>query len=80
MTTQTDQTTTPTAPAQGSHHYVLTLDIPGRIAGSWFGTITPVSGATRHDVLTNLMVQIRTANPEFARPNVVFFSLEPNQL
>lgn len=76
QTTQTAQTET----AQGSHHYVLTLDIPGCVSGSWFGTVTPSPTATRHDLLTHLMDQIRSENPEFTRASVVFFSFEPNQI
>jgi hypothetical protein len=76
QTTQTAQTET----AQGTHHYVLTLEMPGRASGSWYGTVTPSPNATRHDVLTHLMGQIRSENPEFTRANVIFFSFEPNQI
>lgn len=80
MTTQTEQTTAPAPAAQGTHHYVLTLDMPGRASGSWLGTTTPSPGTTRQAVLTHLLDQIRTDHPEFSRANILFFSLEPNQL
>jgi hypothetical protein len=80
MSSTTEQTAAPAATGQGSHHYVLTLDIPGRISGSWFGTFTPSPTATRQDVLVHLLAQIRTDNPEFARANVAFFALESNRL
>ncbi|MEU4271279.1 hypothetical protein [Streptomyces sp. NPDC026092] len=79
MSSTTEQSNTE-AEQQGTHHYVLTLDLPGRIAGSWQGTVTPGSGDTRQDVFVMLREHISESSPEFARANVVFFSLEPNQL
>ena len=80
MTTQTQQTAPATQTEQATHHYVLTLDMPGRASGSWRGTLTPAPGTTRQAVLTQLLDQIHTDHPEFSRANIVFFSLEPNQL
>ncbi|MFE7807610.1 hypothetical protein ACFU51_23665 [Streptomyces sp. NPDC057430] len=80
MSSQTEHTTAPAATGQGSHHYVLTLDIPGRLSGCWLGTVTPSPTATRHDVLSDLLGQIRADKPEFARANIAFFSLESNRL
>ncbi|MFD3944073.1 hypothetical protein [Streptomyces sp. NPDC058579] len=70
------------APAneQGSHHYVLTLDLPGRASGTWTGTLTPGTANTRHDLYRQLREQISASQPEFDRANVGFFSLEPNRL
>ncbi|GGT62498.1 hypothetical protein [Streptomyces lateritius] len=80
MSSQTEQNTMATAQQHGSHHYVLTLDMPGRIAGTWHGTVTPGPTSTRNDMFLWLRERISSENPEFARANVVFFSLEPNRL
>ncbi|MFE6714874.1 hypothetical protein [Streptomyces sp. NPDC057695] len=72
-------TTQSTAP-QGTHHYVLTLDLPGRMATTWTGTLTPGTTDTRHDIYGLLRRHITAEIPEYSRANVVFFALEPNQL
>ncbi len=74
MTTQT------TTPQQGSHAWVMTLELPGRAMDTQYGTWTPPEGATRHDVFMAIKTEIGREAPEMARANVVFFSLEPNQL
>ncbi|MGX1504640.1 UNVERIFIED_CONTAM: hypothetical protein RKD43_003265 [Streptomyces graminofaciens] len=80
MSSKTEQTAAPAATGQGSHHYVLTLELPGRMSSSWYGTVTPSQTATRHDVFTALRNQISAEHPELATANVVFFSLESNRL
>ncbi|MGX2994528.1 hypothetical protein JNUCC64_09555 [Streptomyces sp. JNUCC 64] len=67
-------------PQQGSHQYVLTLDLPGRAMSTWTGTLTPGTNDTRHDVYRWLRDQITADNPTFTTGTVTFFSLEPNQL
>ncbi|WP_314242296.1 hypothetical protein [Streptomyces sp. DSM 40907] len=79
MTSKTSTSATPTV-AQGSHMWVLTLEIPGRGMTTQFGTSTPPADATRYDVLVALRGHIVAHNPEMASANTVFFSLEPNQL
>ncbi|MEU0667812.1 hypothetical protein ABZ508_16640 [Streptomyces lavendulocolor] len=80
MSSQTQQSTAPAATGQGSHHYVLTLELPGRMSSTWSGTITPAAGASRHDVFMALRNQIGDQHPGLSTGNVVFFSLEPNGL
>ncbi|MEU9776837.1 hypothetical protein [Streptomyces sp. NPDC047968] len=80
MTTQTSQNSSPTVQPQGSHHYVMTVELPGRAMQSVYGTWTPPQGATRHDVFMAIKADIGRQDPEMSRANVVFFSLEPNQL
>ncbi|MFF4736330.1 hypothetical protein ACFY2W_10615 [Streptomyces sp. NPDC001262] len=81
MTTQAAQTTTAPVPVgQGSHMYLLTLDKPGQVSGSWHGTWTPPPGATRHDVLVQFTKEIEEEDPRFVGATIAFFSLEPNQL
>ncbi|MGK5448820.1 hypothetical protein [Streptomyces radiopugnans] len=80
MTPRTQQNTAPAARPQGSHHWVMTLELPGRAMSTFSGTWTPPAGTTRHDVFTGIQADIARQNPDMARGNVVFFSLEPNQL
>ncbi|MFH8891246.1 hypothetical protein ACWGHM_04400 [Streptomyces sp. NPDC054904] len=79
MSTQTEKTTAAAAP-QGSHHWVMTLELPGRAMQTTFGTWTPPQGATRHDAFMAIKANVATQQPEMERANVVFFALEPNQL
>ncbi|GAA5615648.1 hypothetical protein CP981_17540 [Streptomyces platensis] len=76
----TSQNQTQTAQQQGTHQWVITLEKPGRVSGSWYGAYTPPAGATRHDVFTVLKSGIEAENPELAGATVIFFALEPNQL
>ncbi|MEU1312186.1 hypothetical protein ABZ419_25270 [Streptomyces cinnamoneus] len=80
MTTQTVHGNTQTAQQQGSHHWVMTVELPGHMTYSTYGTWTPPAGATRHDVFMAIKEQISKNNPELASANVMFFALEPNQL
>lgn len=77
-TTQTEQSAAPQQ--QGSHHWILTLELPGRATSSNFGTLTPLPGWTRMDAFTAIKEHVAQQNPEMAGANTVFFSLEPNQL
>ncbi|MEN8650366.1 hypothetical protein ABCR94_06930 [Streptomyces sp. 21So2-11] len=79
MSTQTEKTTTAAA-SQGSHHWVMTLELPGRMAMTASGTFTPHTGFTRHDTFKAIKDDIARQNPELATANVMFFALEPNQL
>lgn len=81
MTSQTSPSTTATQNAsQGSHMWVLTLEMPGRGMSTQYGTWTPPAGATRYDVFVALRGHIVAQLPEMASANTVFFSLEPNKL
>ncbi|AQW51782.1 hypothetical protein ACIQPP_13930 [Streptomyces violaceusniger] len=85
MTTQTQQTTSPAAQQQGSHHFVLTLQVPhhsgqGFITATFSNTLTPLPSNTRADIYALLREQVGQAHPELAKANVLFFSLEPNGL
>ncbi|MFD3777964.1 hypothetical protein [Streptomyces sp. NPDC058612] len=75
------QTTTTDAPAaQGSHHWVLTLELPGRSSMTQSGTYTPPAGTTRYDAFQTLRRYVAADHPEMARATTMFFALEPNQL
>jgi hypothetical protein len=65
---------------QGSHHWVMTVELPGLQTYSAYGTWTPPAGATRHDVFMAIKKKIATEHPELATANVMYFALEPNQL
>ncbi|MFF0729934.1 hypothetical protein [Streptomyces sp. NPDC004134] len=80
MSTQTEQTASRAEPAQGSHHWVITLEIPGRLTSTYGGTYTPPPGATRSDVYQAIRGDITRQKPELARANVMFFALESNRL
>ncbi|MBZ4322482.1 hypothetical protein [Streptomyces huiliensis] len=77
MTTQNNATSNP---PQGTYHWIITLELPGRGTYSAYGTWTPPAGSTRHDVFMALRGQITAEHPELTHANVVFFALEPNQL
>ncbi|WP_421108273.1 hypothetical protein [Streptomyces sp. NEAU-S77] len=83
MTTQTQQPTGPAAQQQGSHHFILTLQKPyqgGFVTATFTNTFTPRPDDTRADIYKVLFEQVTRANPELANANVLFFSLERNQL
>ncbi|MFD3544457.1 hypothetical protein ACFWUW_02365 [Streptomyces sp. NPDC058655] len=80
MITQSSHTPAPAPSEQGSHHWVLTLEIPGRAAATKFGTWTPHPGATRLDVFLAIRQKITCQYPELTNATVGFFSLESNQL
>jgi hypothetical protein len=78
-------TTTPPddqQPAQGSHHWVMTLQLPRLVSVSSQGTWTPPPGATRQDVFEAIKAHLaqRAPGAGLERAAVLFFSLEPNQL
>ncbi|MFD3936716.1 hypothetical protein ACFWSF_17320 [Streptomyces sp. NPDC058611] len=68
------------AGSQGSHHWVLTLELPGRSASTSHGTWTPPAGMTRYDAYQALRSSMVAEQPELSRANTTYFSLEPNQL
>ncbi|MFF3090669.1 hypothetical protein ACFVRB_37340 [Streptomyces nojiriensis] len=76
MTTQNAQTSA----GQGSHHWVLTLELPGRAAMTQSGTYTPPAGTTRYDAYLVLRLHVTADHPEMARATTMFFALESNQL
>ncbi|MGK5627310.1 hypothetical protein [Streptomyces sp. URMC 123] len=83
MTTQTDhkeQTTTAASTPQGSHHWVMTVEIPGRVTFTEYGTWTPPAGATRHDAFMSIKKHMAVDHPELANANVMYFALERNEL
>ncbi|MEU9998108.1 hypothetical protein [Streptomyces sp. NPDC050848] len=79
--TTVQQTETPAAPKpQGTHQWVLTLDMPRYGSASAHGTWTPPPGTTRHDAFEAIKADMVGRNPELKTANVVFFSIEPNTL
>ncbi|MCX5394203.1 hypothetical protein [Streptomyces sp. NBC_00094] len=65
---------------QGTHHYVLTFDLPGEEVATWDGTVTPGTLDTRHDVYVFLRECAVAERPQFANASTVFFALERNTL
>lgn len=66
-----------------TYHYVMTVQYPGYSTGTWNGTID-VEGATRSEVYDRLYgqvaAQIRRPPTATDGPNVLFWSLERNDL
>lgn len=73
-------TSLPHAPSQGSHFYVLTVEKQGLASATCSGSYTPPAGATRLDVFNTVYAELTSSAPTLQRANVVFFSLEPNQV
>ncbi|MEU0373412.1 hypothetical protein ABZ070_24705 [Streptomyces sp. NPDC006283] len=82
-------TTQPTTPAQasvaesGTHHYILTLQVPrpgGMVLGTFSETVTLPAGYTRAEAYEAVVDHVAQAHPELAGGSTVFFSLEPNAL
>ncbi|KAF0646314.1 MULTISPECIES: hypothetical protein [Streptomyces] len=71
MTTHTKQPT---------HHWIITLEVPGRASISRDGTCTLRPGDTRASVLQAIRNTITEEHPVFRSANVLFFSIAPNQL
>ncbi|MGA4867607.1 hypothetical protein ACPB9J_33780 [Streptomyces lavendulocolor] len=80
MTTQTETTTPPATQQQGTHMWVMTLDLPGRVSGTQHGTLTPPAEWTQYDAFLAIKAELCRNNPELGRANVVFFDMRPNQL
>jgi hypothetical protein len=82
QTTTTSAQAAPAAP-QGSHHYILTLQVS---LGSGFqvftthGTHTPPRAWTYGDFYKAIRDSVVSERPELARANTIFFDLKPNQL
>ncbi|WP_053627370.1 hypothetical protein [Streptomyces sp. XY511] len=70
----------PDAATQGSHQWILTLELPGRAAATQYGTWNPHPGSTRHDVFVAIRQHVTNRFPDLERATVAFFALEPNQL
>ncbi|MFJ9799845.1 hypothetical protein [Streptomyces sp. NPDC101145] len=69
-----------TTHTEGTHHWVITLEIPGRAAFTQDGTYTPRPGETRSGALHALLNSITEQKPHLRGANITFFSIEPNQL
>ncbi|WP_030811440.1 hypothetical protein [Streptomyces sp. NRRL S-337] len=65
---------------QGSHQWIMTVEMPGQAMQTLYGTCTPGAGATRHDVFLDIKAGIAEESPQWAHANVVFFSFERNTL
>ncbi|MFB7867333.1 hypothetical protein [Streptomyces sp. NPDC056069] len=70
----------PAPSAQGTHHWVMTLDLPGRACVTESSTWTPSPGTTRHDAYTQIRAALVSQHPEMRQAVCVFFSLERNTL
>ncbi|WP_328970393.1 hypothetical protein [Streptomyces sp. NBC_00239] len=80
MTSQASTTATATAAEQGSYHWILTLELPGRAAVTQNGTYTPPAGTTRFDAYLAIREYVAAGHAELSNGIVSFFSLDSNQL
>ncbi|MER6392426.1 hypothetical protein ABT236_28690 [Streptomyces sp. NPDC001523] len=80
MTTPNAQTTAPAPAVQGSHFWMLTLELPGRASMTQSGTYTPPPGTTRYDAYQALRRYVIADHPEMERATTLFFALESNRL
>jgi len=79
----TQTTPAPAAAQQGTHHYLLTLQVPtggGFYTSTYAGTCTPLAGSTRHDVYQQLRNEMARNNSQLAKATLLFFDLQPNRL
>ncbi|MGW1767983.1 hypothetical protein ACWCQL_28555 [Streptomyces sp. NPDC002073] len=80
MSTQTAQATAPGRAEQGSHHWILTLELPGRAAMTQHGTYTPPAGTTHYDAYQAIRDYVTAGHPELSNGIVSYFALHSNQL
>ncbi|MFC8013292.1 hypothetical protein [Streptomyces cinereoruber] len=65
------------------YHYILTLQLPTRTGvalQTWTSTADVPPGMGRQAVYKDLLRQCTAGDPEWARANVLFWSLEPDDL
>lgn len=85
MTSQTQQSAAPVRKGRETHHFILTLQVPlsggtGMASSTFEGACTPRPGMTRAEVYRWLRADVARSHPQLERANVIFFSLESNQL
>ena len=80
MSETTVESTPAPAVSQGTHHWVMTLDLPGRVCVMESSTWTPPPGTTRFDAYTEIRKYLVSKHPEMRQAMCVFFSFEPNEL
>ncbi|UED85287.1 hypothetical protein [Streptomyces profundus] len=64
-------------PQPMTHFYILSLELPNRLQGSWVGEVSVQPGTRRMDVFVYLRDEVAKERPEMARATPLFFSLEP---
>ncbi|MGW5479687.1 hypothetical protein [Streptomyces sp. NPDC004008] len=80
MTTHTATGAAPAQQGQGTHHFLITLEKPGRLSMTQEGTITPPPGSTRQDAYLLIYRAVTEQDSALHGASVGFFLLEPNQL
>ncbi|MGW7424455.1 hypothetical protein ACWGJB_31240 [Streptomyces sp. NPDC054813] len=79
MTTQTAPAADNSAQTGGTHHWVITLEMPGRFSITQEGTVTPSPGSTRQDVYRFIYQSVTEQDATLRGASVGYFVLEPNQ-
>ncbi|MFK0114227.1 hypothetical protein [Streptomyces sp. NPDC091217] len=80
MTTQTAPAAGNIPQAQGTHHWILTLEKPGWFSMTQEGTFTPPPGTTRQDVYRFLYEAVTEQDADLHGASVGYFELTSNQL
>ncbi|MCG7204143.1 hypothetical protein [Streptomyces arenae] len=80
MTTQTAPAADSIPQAQGTHHWILTLEKPGRFSVTQEGTFTPPPGSTRQDVYHFIYRSVTEQDANLRGASVGYFELASNQL
>ncbi|WP_461005456.1 hypothetical protein [Streptomyces capparidis] len=83
MTTPITAQSTCQSGAQGTHQFIITVQRPvasGIYTGTWASDFTPEPGWTRQDAYVAILSAFEQRHPQAADGNVVFFSLDRNEL
>ncbi|MEV5597595.1 hypothetical protein [Streptomyces sp. NPDC052496] len=64
----------------GTHFFILTVESPGYAMCTETGRFTPRPGCTREEAFNLIYAKVTRNRPDLARCNVVFFSLDRNDL
>ncbi|MFF1684618.1 hypothetical protein [Streptomyces sp. NPDC058254] len=82
MDTQTDQAATTAPQEPGTHFFAITLEVPTYASFTTTGSYTPAPGTTREQAFTRIYAHAidSSGDPRMRTANVLFFSLEPNEL
>ncbi|GAA3032423.1 hypothetical protein FHS39_002563 [Streptomyces olivoverticillatus] len=65
---------------QGTHFFLITLDVPGRMQFTSHGTYNPPEGVTRQDAYLAIRQHVVESRPEFQQANVAFFAFDRNEV
>lgn len=65
---------------QGTHFYIMTLNLPGYAEITGAGTITPEEGQTEFDLYRAIRDGFVQDHPRLENADTLFWVLKPNQI